>query len=117
MGCLSLERKLYNLLLSKPSASWHGRLVRRCPRHAQCSGASQDEAYELGQQWAKLYEADSPSRRLIRDLMDDFLLVNVVHNDYKDAGAIFEPFSGRSRICRQDHDRAANTNGTRELKR
>jgi len=75
-------------------------------------GASQDEAYELGQQWAKLYEADSPSRRLIRDLMDDFLLVNVVHNDYKDAGAIFEPFFRAGvEYAAKTNDRAANTNG------
>ncbi|OCH96255.1 methylenetetrahydrofolate reduct, partial [Obba rivulosa] len=54
--------------------------------------AWKDEAYELGRQWAKLYEPDSPTRKLIADIMDTYLLVNVVHNDYKRPDAIFEPF-------------------------
>ncbi len=52
----------------------------------------QDEAYELGRQWAKLYEPESESRKLIDDLMARALLVNVVHNDFKKPDAIFEPF-------------------------
>ncbi|EIM86781.1 uncharacterized protein STEHIDRAFT_157082 [Stereum hirsutum FP-91666 SS1] len=54
--------------------------------------AWKDEAYELGHQWAKLYEADSPSRKLISDMMNKFLLVNVVHNNFMTPDAIFEPF-------------------------
>lgn len=54
--------------------------------------AFQDEAYELGNQWAKLYEADSPSRKLISDMMNKLLLVNVVHNDFTVPDAIFQPF-------------------------
>jgi methylenetetrahydrofolate reductase (NADPH) len=52
----------------------------------------QDEAYELGYQWAKVYEAGSPSRKLISDTMDNALLVNIVHNDFHDQNKIFEPF-------------------------
>ena len=52
----------------------------------------QDEAYELGQQWAKIYDADSPPQRLISELMDTSFLVNVVHNDFHDSEAIFQPF-------------------------
>ena len=52
----------------------------------------QDEAYELGRQWGKYYEPDSPSRALITELMDTYYLVNVVHNDYKKPEAIFQPF-------------------------
>ena len=52
----------------------------------------QDEAYELGSQWANLYDADSPSRQVIKDLMETSFLVNVVHNDFKDPSAIFKPF-------------------------
>ena len=52
----------------------------------------QDEAYELGRQWSKCYEPDSPARQLITHVMDDYLLVNVVHNDFKRPNAIFEPF-------------------------
>ncbi|KAI0630863.1 methylenetetrahydrofolate reduct [Trametes polyzona] len=54
--------------------------------------AWKDEAYELGRQWAKLYEPDSPTRKLIDNIMDTYCLVNVVHNDYKKPEAIFEPF-------------------------
>ncbi|KAJ7224275.1 hypothetical protein GGX14DRAFT_649323 [Mycena pura] len=52
--------------------------------------AWKDEAYELqvGQQWAKIYDADSPSQRLISELMDTSFLVNVVHNDFHDSEAI-----------------------------
>ena len=39
-----------------------------------------------------MYEPDSPSRKLIAGIMDEYFLVNVVHNDFKDTGAIFKPF-------------------------
>ncbi|KAF8745458.1 hypothetical protein AX14_008888 [Amanita brunnescens Koide BX004] len=54
--------------------------------------AWKDEAYELGQQWALFYEPDSPSRKLITDLMETSYLVNVVHNDFHDPEAIFTLF-------------------------
>lgn len=54
--------------------------------------AWKDEAYELGCQWAKYYDHDSPTRKFITDLMETTLLVNVVHNDFKKPTAIFEPF-------------------------
>lgn len=54
--------------------------------------ALQDEAYELGYQWAKVYEAGSPSRKFISSMMDKALLVNIVHNDFHDQDKIFEPF-------------------------
>ncbi|EKM50042.1 uncharacterized protein PHACADRAFT_264540 [Phanerochaete carnosa HHB-10118-sp] len=54
--------------------------------------AWKDEAYELGRQWAKYYEPDSPPRQLITKIMDTYFLVNVVHNDFKQPSAIFEPF-------------------------
>lgn len=54
--------------------------------------AWKDEAYELGQQWALFYEPDSPSRKLISDVMETCYLVNVVHNDFHDADAIFKLF-------------------------
>lgn len=52
----------------------------------------QDEAYELGYQWANIYESGSPSRKLIAGLINDALLVNIVHNDFHDQNKIFEPF-------------------------
>ncbi|KAG6832264.1 hypothetical protein H0H87_002160 [Tephrocybe sp. NHM501043] len=54
--------------------------------------AWKDEAYELGQQWAQIYEEGSPSRKLISELMETSSLVNVVHNDFQDPEAIFKPF-------------------------
>lgn len=54
--------------------------------------AWKDEAYELGNQWAKYYEPESPTRKFITDFIETSLLVNVVHNDYKRPSAIFEPF-------------------------
>ncbi|KAI0640789.1 methylenetetrahydrofolate reduct [Trametes meyenii] len=54
--------------------------------------AWKDEAYELGRQWAKLYDPESSTRKLIDGVMDTYYLVNVVHNDYKKPHAIFEPF-------------------------
>lgn len=52
----------------------------------------QDEAYELGYQWAKVYEPGSPSRKFISGMMDKALLVNIVHNDFHDQNKIFGPF-------------------------
>lgn len=54
--------------------------------------AWKDEAFELGQQWAQVYPPDSPSRKLISDIMDSSFLVNVVHNNFHDTNAIFTPF-------------------------
>ncbi|CAK9781082.1 methylenetetrahydrofolate reduct [Cutaneotrichosporon oleaginosum] len=54
--------------------------------------AWKDEAFELGCQWANLYPEGSPTRSLIRNIMDTSYLVNIVANDFKDGMAIFEPF-------------------------
>ena len=54
--------------------------------------AWKDEAYELGRQWGKFYDLDTPTRKLIDEIMDTYFLVNVVHNDFKRPNAIFEPF-------------------------
>ncbi|KAF8202173.1 methylenetetrahydrofolate reductase-domain-containing protein [Pholiota molesta] len=51
--------------------------------------AWKDEAFELGNQWAKLYESGSPSQKLIDEFMETSFLVNVVHNDFHDPDAIF----------------------------
>lgn len=39
--------------------------------------AWKDEAYRLGDDWAKCHDASSPSRRLIQDVMDGWYLVNI----------------------------------------
>ncbi|WFD33066.1 methylenetetrahydrofolate reductase [NAD(P)H] [Malassezia sp. CBS 17886] len=56
--------------------------------------AWKDEAYEIGRSWANLYPLDSPSRRVLSGIFDSWFLVNVVHNDFKQELAIFEPFLG-----------------------
>jgi methylenetetrahydrofolate reductase (NADPH) len=53
---------------------------------------SQDEAFELGVQWSQLYDQESPTQKLISDMMETYSLVNVVHNDFRDPEAIFSPF-------------------------
>ncbi|GAA6007185.1 methylenetetrahydrofolate reductase (NAD(P)H) MET13 [Rhodotorula paludigena] len=57
--------------------------------------AWKDEAYELGSQWAQLYQQTSPeTQELIQGVFDQFHLVNVVYNDYRDTNddAVFAPF-------------------------
>jgi methylenetetrahydrofolate reductase (NADPH) len=54
--------------------------------------AWKDEAFELGQQWARIYDPDSPSAKIISEFMETSYLVNVVHNDFHDSNAIFKPF-------------------------
>lgn len=71
----------------------------------------QDEAYELGRQWAKYYEPDSPTRQLILELMDTYMLVNVVHNDFKKPDAIFAPFMKAGADFAATHAQAASQEG------
>jgi len=54
--------------------------------------AWKDEAYELGQQWANFYDEGSTAGEFVRSFFDSSLLVNVVHNDFRQPDAIFEPF-------------------------
>jgi methylenetetrahydrofolate reductase (NADPH) len=42
------------------------------------------EAFELGYQWSDVYgEENDESRKLVKGLMDEWYLVNIVNNDYK----------------------------------
>ena len=44
---------------------------------------TQDEAFALWiEQWAKLYEDESPSRMIIKYIHDNYFLVNLVDNDF-----------------------------------
>ncbi|KAH6659294.1 methylenetetrahydrofolate reductase 1 [Truncatella angustata] len=58
--------------------------------------AWKDEAFTLGVQWARCYDADSPSRALIDKIMSEWYLVNIVNNDFHQPRAIFELFEGLS---------------------
>lgn len=54
--------------------------------------AWKDEAYELGQQWANIYDEGTAAEEFVKSFFDTALLVNVVHNDFRRPDAIFEPF-------------------------
>ncbi|KAJ5758710.1 hypothetical protein N7520_005866 [Penicillium odoratum] len=54
--------------------------------------AWKDEAYRLGEDWSKCYDAASPSRKLIQSVMDDRYLVNIVDNDFHRSNAVFDLF-------------------------
>ena len=74
--------------------------------------AWKDEAYELGHQWAMLYEPESPARKLITDVMETAFLVNVVHNNFQDKDAIFRPFYAAGSQYKAQHSSGPQLNGT-----
>jgi methylenetetrahydrofolate reductase (NADPH) len=55
--------------------------------------AWKDEAYALGDEWAKCHDAASPSRKLIQQVMNDWWLVNIVDNDFHRTNAVFDLFN------------------------
>ncbi|KAI5291461.1 hypothetical protein KEM54_004553 [Ascosphaera aggregata] len=61
--------------------------------------AWKDEAYRLGDDWATCFEAKSPSRELIQNVMDSWYLVNIVNNDFHRTNDIFELFDGLTVDC------------------
>jgi hypothetical protein len=71
---------------------------------------SQDEAFELGQQWANLYPSGSKSNELLNEIFNTYYLINVVHNDYRDPDnlAIFRPFLGGANVKKADSVKPAN---------
>lgn len=53
------------------------------PLQALFFSPCQDEAFALWiEQWAKLYEEESPSRMIIQYIHDNYYLVNLVDNDF-----------------------------------
>ncbi|KAL9106281.1 MAG: hypothetical protein Q9227_008680 [Pyrenula ochraceoflavens] len=56
--------------------------------------AWKDEAYRLGEDWAKCYPPESASRKLIDSVMDDWWLVNLVDNDFHEEDRIYDVFRG-----------------------
>lgn len=75
----------------------------------------QDEAFELGCKWAYVYDAGSPSRKLIMDTMNHSYLVNVVHNDFKDPDAIFVPFFKAGEAYAASHPQQNHVTTTNSL--
>ncbi|KAG8758831.1 hypothetical protein FRC11_002982 [Ceratobasidium sp. 423] len=76
--------------------------------------AWKDEAFELGCQWAKIYEPGSPSRKLIEGMMDEYFLVNLVHNDFHDREAIFRPFFADAGLKANGDTEAPVVNGVKQ---
>ncbi|OAA56632.1 methylenetetrahydrofolate reductase 2 [Niveomyces insectorum RCEF 264] len=56
--------------------------------------AWKDEAFQLGADWARCYEPGSPSRALIRKMMDEWHIVTIVNNDFHKPRTIFEVLAG-----------------------
>lgn len=56
--------------------------------------AWKDEAFRLGDEWANCFEQDSPSKKLIKEIVDNWYLINIVHNDFQVPNAIFNLFDG-----------------------
>lgn len=52
--------------------------------------AWKDEAFQLGMEWARCHEANSPSRVLIQKMMEEWYLVNIVNNDFHSPRTIFD---------------------------
>jgi len=56
--------------------------------------AWRDEAFRLGVDWAKCYDAGTPSRLLLDKIMSEWYLVNIVNNNFHEPNTIFELFEG-----------------------
>ncbi|OIW32217.1 methylenetetrahydrofolate reduct [Coniochaeta ligniaria NRRL 30616] len=56
--------------------------------------AWKDEAFQLGTDWARCYDANTPSRLLLEDMMEHWYLVNIVNNDFHEPRTIFEVLDG-----------------------
>jgi len=54
--------------------------------------AWRDEFYRLGSDWSRCYDATTPSRYVINDLMQNWYLVNIVNNDFREQRGIFPLF-------------------------
>ena len=52
--------------------------------------AWKDEAFELWRQWANLYDAASPSHKIVSQVASNWFLVNMVDNNFKSNFALFD---------------------------
>jgi methylenetetrahydrofolate reductase (NADPH) len=50
----------------------------------------QEEAFSIWTEWEHLFPANSPSRRLLKELSDQLWLVSVVHHDFKRPDALWD---------------------------
>lgn len=54
--------------------------------------AWKDEAFELWNEWARIYDRESDSAKLMLDIMNNWYLINIVHNDFQDENGIWRLF-------------------------
>ena len=71
--------------------------------------AWRDEFYHLGLEWSKCYDEGSESRKLIKEITENWYLVNIVHNDFRASRGIPALFDGLS-VSGLD-DKSPVTNG------
>lgn len=51
--------------------------------------AWKEEAFEIWQEWARLYPRTSPARKYLESVADEWWLVSLIHHDYKDPDALW----------------------------
>jgi methylenetetrahydrofolate reductase (NADPH) len=51
--------------------------------------AWRDEAFSIWRQWQRIYSPASETAALLHKVRTDYWLVNTVHHDYKDTGALW----------------------------
>lgn len=51
--------------------------------------AWKEEAFEIWQEWARLYPRGSPARGYLDSVADEWWLVSLIHHDYKDKDALW----------------------------
>lgn len=93
--------------------AWKVRMHQREYPFGSLISDPQDEAFELGMQWAHMYEPSSLTHRLLVTTMETYYLVNVVHNDIRDPEAIFQPFyrAAQSKIATININHTNGING------
>lgn len=52
--------------------------------------AWKDEAFRLADEWANCYDKASPSYKLLHDVAESWVLINIVHNDFTNASGLFD---------------------------
>ena len=76
--------------------------------------AWRDEFFRLGHDWSTCYDADTESRHLINDMMQNWYLVNIVHNDFRNQRGLFDLFDGLE-ITNIDAKVTVPTNGVEHI--
>jgi methylenetetrahydrofolate reductase (NADPH) len=56
--------------------------------------AWKDEAFRLGEDWARCHSLATPTRHLLSNIMENWYLVNIVNNDFHHTAPIFDVFEG-----------------------